>query len=57
MYSLHHLGVPRISYDAIINVAIINTAVTSKMKTVTGRGPEKTSPVLGHTPLLSGKVD
>ena len=55
--SSHKLGVPCISYNAIINVAIINTTVTSKMKTRTGRGPEKMSLVLGHTPLLSEEVD
>ena len=55
--SSYKLGVACISYNAIINIAIINTAVTSKMKTVAGRGPEKTSLVLGHTPLLSEEVD
>ena len=55
--SSHKFRVPCISYNAIINAAIINKAVTSKMKTVTGRGPDKMSLVKGYTPLLSEEVD
>ena len=42
---------------ANINAAKTNTVVTSKMKMVTGWGPDKMSLVKGYTPLLSGKVD
>ena len=42
---------------ANINAAKTNTVVTSKMKTVTGWGPDKMSLVKGYTPLLSEEVD
>ena len=42
---------------ANINAAKTNTIVTSKMKTVTGRGLDKMSLVKGYTLLLSEEVD
>ena len=45
------------SYNAIINAEITNTTVTSKMRKVTGRGPEEKSLAMGYTPLLSEVVD
>ena len=35
----------------------MNTAATSKMETVTGRGPDKMSLVKEYTPLLLEEVD
>ena len=43
--------------DTETNAKTMNIAVTSTMITVNGLGPEKTSLVLGHTPLLSGEAD
>ena len=48
--------ITRMSYNTWLNARIKNIAVTSRMKTATGRGPEKMSLVLGHTLLLSGKA-
>ena len=42
---------------ANINAAKTNTIVTSKMKTVTGWGPDKMSLAMEYTPLLSEEVD
>ena len=42
---------------AKINAAKTNTVVTSKMKMVTGWGPDKMSLVKGYTLLLSEAVD
>ena len=42
---------------ANINAAKTNTVVTSKMKTVTERGPDKMSLVKEYTHLLSEEVD
>ena len=53
----HKIEVPCISYNIIVNAEITNTAVTSKMRMVTGQGLEKKSLAMEYTPLLSEEVD
>ena len=55
--SSHKSEVPCISYNVIINAEITHTAVTSKMRMVTGQGLEEKSLVVERSPLLSEEVD
>ena len=55
--SVAHIWGTMHKIHANINAAKTNTVVTSKMKMVTGWGPDKISLVKGYTPRLSEEVD
>ena len=55
--SPYKLRVLHISHTHKYMLHRTNTVVTSKMKMVTGRGPDKMSLVKEYTPLLLEEVD